>query len=363
MSPPRLDEIEVTVLGPGFGESTVVHIGDGRWVIIDSCYVRREAPPAALVYLQSIGVSPDAVELVVATHWHDDHIGGMSQVVKACERATFCTSSILTDEEFVTTVNAYAKRPILEGGASVKEVHEVLTIIEGRKKPIKRALADRLILKLPGTSFSHGKDVEIWSLSPCDASYARFIKSLDRLLPKEYEQKKRLAALSPNECSVVIWMAVGDLNILLGADLEEDGQADRGWSAIINSAQRPAGAAKIFKIPHHGSKNAHHDAVWKEMVDRNAICVLAPFDRGSKLPGKADVDRINALSANAYATAPFQAAPKKRKKRSPVVEKLIKDMGIDVRPISDRVGMVQTRISPLNSSPPTVSLFSGALKL
>jgi hypothetical protein len=34
---PNRDEIDVIVVGPGFGESILVHIGDGDWIIVDSC--------------------------------------------------------------------------------------------------------------------------------------------------------------------------------------------------------------------------------------------------------------------------------------------------------------------------------------
>ena len=75
---PCTDEVELTLLGPGYGESVVVHIGQGRWVIVDSC-ITDAREPQALDYLLSIGVDPAAaVTLIVATHWHDDHIRGMA---------------------------------------------------------------------------------------------------------------------------------------------------------------------------------------------------------------------------------------------------------------------------------------------
>ena len=70
-------------MGPGYGESLVLHIGLGEWLIVDSC-VDRSGKPAALGYLEEIGVDIGrAVEMVVASHWHADHIGGMAQLVHA----------------------------------------------------------------------------------------------------------------------------------------------------------------------------------------------------------------------------------------------------------------------------------------
>jgi len=33
----RPDELEVSVFGPGYGESLAIHLGLGSWIIIDSC--------------------------------------------------------------------------------------------------------------------------------------------------------------------------------------------------------------------------------------------------------------------------------------------------------------------------------------
>jgi hypothetical protein len=37
MSAPAPEELEVTVFGPGFGESVIVHLGHNRWIVFDSC--------------------------------------------------------------------------------------------------------------------------------------------------------------------------------------------------------------------------------------------------------------------------------------------------------------------------------------
>ena len=51
-NPPRDDEFELTLLGPGYGESIVMHVGDGAWVLVDSCG-RTDAPVR-------VGVSGDS---------------------------------------------------------------------------------------------------------------------------------------------------------------------------------------------------------------------------------------------------------------------------------------------------------------
>lgn len=63
--PPGDDEFELTLLGPGYGESVILHIGAGVWIVVDSC--GRADAPAALDYLRGIkfrrAPTPDAIRL------------------------------------------------------------------------------------------------------------------------------------------------------------------------------------------------------------------------------------------------------------------------------------------------------------
>lgn len=84
---PGDDEFELTLFGPGYGESLVLHVGGGSWVLIDSC--GRTDGPVALDYLRSIDVDPpEAVRMIAATHWHDDHIRGLAELVRVCAKAS-----------------------------------------------------------------------------------------------------------------------------------------------------------------------------------------------------------------------------------------------------------------------------------
>ena len=130
--PPGRDEFELTLLGPGYGESVVMHSGEGAWVLVDSC--GRADAPAALDYLKSIGIDPaEAVKLVVASHWHDDHMRGMAHMAKVCGTATFCCASVLCAKEFLAVVHALEHRHFAAFGSGVREIYGVFstTPIEG----------------------------------------------------------------------------------------------------------------------------------------------------------------------------------------------------------------------------------------
>jgi metal-dependent hydrolase (beta-lactamase superfamily II) len=47
---------------------------------VDSCVVPGAQGPVSADYLEKIGVDASAVKAVVASHWHDDHVKGMSDL-------------------------------------------------------------------------------------------------------------------------------------------------------------------------------------------------------------------------------------------------------------------------------------------
>ena len=98
-SSPAAKEIEVTLFGPGYGEAVVVHLGEGVWILIDSCIDPNTKTPASLHYLQSIGVDLGGVRTVIASHWHDDHVRGISQIAAKCATADFVLSAVFNTKE------------------------------------------------------------------------------------------------------------------------------------------------------------------------------------------------------------------------------------------------------------------------
>ena len=92
---PQPDELEITTLGPGpsSGESVVIHLKGDEWIIIDSCKVGSRILP--LEYLDGIGVKyKEKVKMVICTHWHRDHIQGLSEILNECENAKFCLAPV-----------------------------------------------------------------------------------------------------------------------------------------------------------------------------------------------------------------------------------------------------------------------------
>jgi len=115
--PPAADEVEVSIFGPGYGECVVVHIGNGDWLVIDSCLEGKAKRAVALEYLESLGVDvASAVRVVVATHWDDDHIVGLADICRASVSAKFVCSAAMTSEQFESILATWRLRSFLPGG-------------------------------------------------------------------------------------------------------------------------------------------------------------------------------------------------------------------------------------------------------
>ncbi len=363
--PPNQDEIEVSLFGPGYGECVLVHMGDQEWLIVDSC-IGNDKTPAALDYLRRIGTDPaEAVRLVVATHWHDDHIRGLGALFRACQAAHFSCSDALKLEEFLSLVRLMKERTMLEG-SGVEEFNEVLDLLEERKKRGMRvgtpvwAVADRTIWNEPGRRIP----CSVLALSPSDETITKSRVYLSGLFPQRRTGKNRVAVRDPNELAVVLSVKVADYSILLGSDLPETSDPGTGWSVIVESHGTGGEKASVFKIPHHGSQNADNPEVWREMLIESPFAILTPFVKGrTKLPKETDAERICQRTDKAYITARPQDREIKGRPRE--VERTIKETVIKIREVPSATGQVRLRKDLGSSSVDewTVGLFGTATPL
>ena len=326
---PDHKEIEVTLFGPGYGESIVLHVGGGAWVIVDSC-IDDAGIPRSLRYLATIGVDPSAVVLVVATHWHDDHIRGMATIVESCTKASFCCAAALLRREFLAVVNAWGQRRLAKAGSGVREIHRVFSHLHAKgTKPIF-ALANRRLYE--------EKECQIWSLSPSDAFFERFLTSVAGLSSGQGRINTRVPDPKSNDVAVALWINVGDAIVLLGSDLEK-----RGWTEVLHSRARPSAKASLFKVPHHGSRSADHPEIWERMLIRDPIATLTPWRLGGRtLPSEDDSKRILEYTPHAYITATSHST-RQPKRRARAVSKMLGESNIKMRRHSTSSGAVQLR--------------------
>ncbi len=147
----------------------------------------------------------------------------------------------------------------------------------------------------------------IYSLSPSDAAIYASKLSFGKFLPEIKSPKRVLVPSGPNYTAIVLLISVGDFHIMLGSDLVNAREDGTGWEIICSNYKFKEQMASFFKIPHHGSENAHHDEVWEKLLRKEPITVITPFQSGSvNLPTEEDLGRILNLSGNSFITGPLK---------------------------------------------------------
>ena len=304
---PGSSELEVSIFGPGVGECIVVHVGEGKWIVVDSCLNPGTKRPVALEYLESLGVAVDRdVAVVLVSHWHDDHTRGVSEVLDACAEAEFFCSAALRREEFFDLV-AIANRLALKagGGSGVGEMAAVFSLLKARRTSGKTRVvspnwvaADRIVYRRAATASFPGCSVE--ALSPSSTSQTRGVLSFALV---DHAPKLTIPNPGPNELSVALHIQVGSVSALLGADLEIGSSDEVGWRAVVNNPRRPPGRVSIVKVPHHGSSGADHHPVWRDLVLEDARAGVTPFN-SSQLPRDTDIARIKSRTPHLFHSSP-----------------------------------------------------------
>ncbi len=295
---PQCDELEITIFGSGYGESIAVHFTNGKWLIVDSCTSRDAELPCPIEYLKRMGVNTeDSVAMIVATHWHDDHIKGISKIFESCPGAKPVFSAAFCDDKFKKLVmdSSLSRLSSVSPTTGISEISKSWNLLWERKNKLIFASSDKLLLD---------NEFQIYSLSPSDEIFETAILSIISQLPQQTTTAKRINPPKPNHTSVVLWLKNNLDRILLGADLEEASDY-KGWSVLINGIKPSIidKKAKIYKVAHHGSKTGHHDEIWTKLLEENPICLIAPFNKNPKLPSKEDVTRVSQFSDSVFVSS------------------------------------------------------------
>ena len=177
--PPTATEFEVSVFGRGFGEAIAIHIGDARWLLVDSL-VEADEKPIALRYLKQLGVDvATAVDLIVATHWHDDHVQGISEIYEACPDALMVFPQAMDCDEMNAFRLEAQRYAIGTASSGVDELEAIVSrqAAESRRE-FRLAKINNRLFSLPATRLTHGLPIDIEALSPSDKDLAAFVREL-----------------------------------------------------------------------------------------------------------------------------------------------------------------------------------------
>ena len=347
-------------MGPGRGECVVLHLGNNDWCIVDSCIDRRTALPVALDYLENLSIdATSGVRMIVATHWHDDHIRGLGELVDRYGNARFCCSAALGSSYFSELVGLEAEGTLINSGLSeFRKVYETLLQRKGQipERLLTPILANenKRILYLEGAE--RPCTASITSLSPSDGRVKMAIANFGESIPTIGDVQRRIDPRQ-NDTSVALWVQFGETYVLLGADLEHTGHHGEGWLAVMDAFQGSS-VGRVYKVPHHGSENGHYQKVWEKLLTPNPIAVVTPYSSGkSPLPRPSDLERLKENSSELYCTS-TGTAPLPH--RDAMVDKSAKKFPRKV--LGGSCGHVRIRWSK-TSPEPNIELFNGAYKV
>lgn len=308
---PAMDQVELNLFGPGYGESVLMHLGANKWLIVDSCIEMSSGKPAALGYLDRLGVDAStSVLYLVATHWHDDHVGGFAAQVERCKQARVYFTGAMTCQVLLELIGSDFSEPV----GKLVEMTNSLNELKGagtERNPDRPYwfLGEHMPVHLDALH-PDGPTVRIWALSPSASDRIDTAKQLRLILPGDSRYRPAgLPEPQDNHTSIVLHVSVGSMSILLGADRQTLKGETRGWNSVkICHRERALDKASLYKVAHHGSPNGDDDLIWTDLLDKQPVAFLTPFRRGllGGRPRPADIKQLCERTSEAYSTSVSQ---------------------------------------------------------
>lgn len=291
---PEPDDLEITVLGGGTGESVVVHLGDGQWLVVDS-FVDGDVP-APLRYLRSVDADLDRVRMVVATHWHDDHIDGTGDLLRACPNATLGCPAAFLDREVIAFVLGRENDTVTKvRGSRNRKIKDAFSAAEERPNHVEKFS----FLRASSPLFPRDPPpATVTALSPGAEDIAAAHEALANV---RRDDRNRIVRVTPNDMSVALIVSLGNAHAVLAADLESHPDERRGWKAVLNYAVEPSAPPDLLKVPHHGSPDAHEPRMWEQWLAPNPTSVVTGWQGPVyHLPTTNDLERLLNLSSSVW---------------------------------------------------------------
>ena len=229
----------------------------------------------------------------MASHWHDDHVRGISDLARYYPQAEFYLSAAFTEIEAAKFLAAYSGHTAPGQAKGTNELYTVIRQKESYVPVLKRSIIHEL------KAFS--RNIRVLSFSPTQIAHAESTAILAQYIPTEPDTHpiNHAPVMRPNNLAVVIHIDFDGDAALLGADLENH---PSGWQAVVtngwcNSKQK----SSVYKVAHHGSISGDDLRIWENLLTDNPIACVTPFHRGRhRIPTENDLRRIKEVTSHAY---------------------------------------------------------------
>ncbi|MEK7468065.1 MAG: MBL fold metallo-hydrolase [Planctomycetota bacterium] len=344
--PPKPNEFELSLFGPGKGECVVLHLGTGTWFVIDSYVDRNSGRPIAEKYLNDIGVDPNQISGLLVSHWHDDHVGGASMLARRAAKASVFVPVSLNDAETLRMLAADKKYEF----RATSRIGEFRQLCECAKDRLRHVVVDRTVCETEMCTMR--------ALSPSDEEVTKSLERLAKQLPPPGSPLLPFRGGNPNDASIVLLVNAGLLHLVLGSDLLQVNSAAAGWNAVVSNPAMKDVMAAITKVPHHGSKSSYSQVYWSKHSTPDGFAAIAPYRGGNVvLPRKADTKRLASLGKRVLVTQiPDGKVPRRRNAGA---EKELEAICRNRRVLIGENGQIRFRWTR-NARSVAVELFAGA---
>lgn len=296
-------QVEIVVFGPGDGESVLINIPEVGWGVVDSCVVKTKGKKTnpALEFLKKKEVS--RLAFVALTHPHEDHFAGFDEIIThflgRIDRVCFYAGIGLREYRYYLLANEVL------GGQGLDPLARVFQSFNAAQQggAAKVAISERTSLI---DTTCQGHPVQILGLAPSAESQERYCRLLFDAIPKkEGDLIGGLSGREHNLISVALLCRIGEVQILLGGDVELGKNDQTGWRGVIGSPDCPSLSSDVIKVPHHGSEGAFSDEVWSRFCEsKKPLSIVTPFiNLSNPLPREDGLKKIYVHSDKIAITA------------------------------------------------------------
>ena len=175
---PSPDLFQIVLFGKGYGESILIHIGNNKYIVVDSFIDNMSGNPVTIDYLNEIGENPSSIIGIICTHWDDDHVKGISKIIEKIEHKINVyipmVQSNRDKENFVRYVCMNADSDDINSTSEYKKLFDFF-----RDGKIQINFTSSCMNICSSELSSVNKDwASIYALSPSQANILKFLKNV-----------------------------------------------------------------------------------------------------------------------------------------------------------------------------------------
>ena len=256
------DDLIVHYLDVGQGDSVLIQFPGGRTAIIDGG--TRESGEKIVSYIKNLGVK--RLDYLIATHPHEDHIGGLPEVIRNFEVG-----------------NVYMPNKT----ANTKIFEELLNVIEN--KGLKITIAEGIY------SIIDENNLKFAILGPVKDNYS-----------------------NTNDYSIVSKIEFINTSFIFTGDIEKEAEMD-----LLEAGYNLK--SDVLKVAHHGSSTSNTEEFLEEVAPKYSVISLGK-DNAYGHPHKEILERLNKIDTKVLRTDKLGDIVIKSDGENIIVDKV--DMGI-----------------------------------